>query len=67
MHQETSEVWRSIGLPLAYCALGRKADAAFAALIAKYAKGGPYNIAYDCAYCGEANQAFAWLDKAVAY
>jgi hypothetical protein len=58
-----------IGLPLAYCALGRKADAdaAFAALITKYAKDAPYNIAHDYAYCGEADQAFAWLDKALAY
>jgi TolB-like protein/Tfp pilus assembly protein PilF len=69
MQQETNEGWQRIGLPLAYCALGRKADAdaAFAALIAKDAKDSPYNIAYDYATCGEADQAFAWLDKAVAY
>ncbi len=69
MQQEKTEVWRMIGLPLAYCALGRKAnaDAAFAALIANYAKDAPYNIATDYAYCGEAAPAFAWLDKAVAY
>ena len=69
MRQEKTEVWRTIGLPLAYCALGRKADAdaAFAALIAKYAKDAPYNIATDYANCGEADQAFAWLDKAVTY
>jgi hypothetical protein len=37
-----------IGLPMAYHALGRKADsdAALAALIAKYEKDAPYNIAY---------------------
>jgi TolB-like protein/lipoprotein NlpI len=69
MQQETAKNWRLIGLPLAYCALGRKADAdaAFAALIAKYTKDAPYNIAYDYASCGEADQAFAWLDKAVGY
>ncbi|OOG53833.1 hypothetical protein B0E47_11520 [Rhodanobacter sp. B05] len=69
MRQEKAEMWRMIGLPLAYCARGRKADAdaAFAALIAKYTKDAPYNIAYDYAYCGEADQAFAWLDKAAAY
>lgn len=69
MQQEKTEAWRRVGLPLAYCALGRKADAdaAFAALIAKDAKDSPYNIAYDYAYCGEADQAFAWLEKAVAY
>jgi TolB-like protein/Flp pilus assembly protein TadD len=69
IEQETSEVWKMIGLPMAYHALGRKADsdAALAALIAKYEKGGPYNIAYDYAFRGEADKAFAWLDKAVEY
>jgi len=69
MQQEKSEMWRMIGLPLAYCALKRKADAdtAFAALIAQYTKDAPFNIAYDYAYCGEADPAFAWLDQAVAY
>ena len=40
IEQETSEVWKMIGLPMAYHALGRKADsdAALAALIAKYEK-----------------------------
>src|SRR5436189_1579837 len=38
IEQETSEIYKMIGLPLAYHALGRKADsdAALAALIAKY-------------------------------
>src|SRR5207248_4047015 len=47
IEQEKSEFWRMIGLPMAYCALGRKADAdaAFNALIAKYEKDGAYNIA----------------------
>ena len=69
IEQETSEVWKMIGLPMAYHALGRKADsdAALAALIAKWEKDAPYNIAYVYAYRGEADQAFAWLDKAVEY
>ena len=69
IEQETSEVCKMIGLPMAYHALGRKADsdAALAALIAKYEKDAPYNIAYVYAYCGEADKAFAWLDKAVEY
>ena len=69
IEQETSEVWKMIGLPMAYHALGRKADsdAALAALIAKYEKDAPYNIAYVYAYRGEADKAFAWLDKAVEY
>jgi len=67
--QETSEIYKMIGLPMAYHALGRKADsdAALAALIAKYEKDGPSNIASVYAYRGEADQAFEWLDKAVEY
>src|SRR5215471_3736969 len=69
IEQEKSEVWRMIALPMAYCALGRKADAdaALDALIAKYEKDAPYNIAYVCAFCGDADKAFEWLDKAVTY
>jgi TolB-like protein/Flp pilus assembly protein TadD len=69
IEQETSEMWKMIGLPMAYHALGRKADsdAALAALIAKYEKGASYNIAYVYAFRGEADKAFAWLDKAVEY
>src|SRR5438309_1638579 len=69
IEQETSGVWKMIGLPMAYHALGRKADsdAALAALIAKYEKDGPSNIASVYAYRGEADQAFEWLDKAVKY
>jgi tetratricopeptide (TPR) repeat protein len=69
IEQETSEVWKMIGLPMAYHALGRKADsdAALAALIAKSEKDGPYNIAHVHAFRGEADQAFAWLDKAIEY
>ena len=69
IEQETDEGWRMIGLPVAYCALGRKAEAeqALAALIAKYEKDAPYNIAYGYAYCGNADKAFEWLDKAIEY
>jgi tetratricopeptide (TPR) repeat protein len=65
IEQETSEVWKMIGLPMAYHALGRKADsdAALAALIAKYEKDAASNIAYVYAYRGEADKAFEWLDK----
>jgi tetratricopeptide (TPR) repeat protein len=54
---------------MAYCALGRKADAdaALNALIAKYEKEASYNIAFVYAFCGDADKAFEWLDKAVAY
>jgi tetratricopeptide (TPR) repeat protein len=69
IEQETSEVWKVIGLPMVYHALGRKADsdAALAALIAKSEKDAPYNIAYVYAFRGEADKAFEWLDKAVDY
>src|SRR4029434_6249821 len=69
IEQEKSEFWRMIGLPMVYCALGRKAnaDAALNALIAKYDKDASYNIAHDYAFCGDADKAFEWLDKAVAY
>ena len=69
IEQETSEIYKMIGLPMAYHALGRKADsdAALAALIAKYEKDAPSNIAGVYAYRGEADKAFAWLDKAVEY
>jgi tetratricopeptide (TPR) repeat protein len=69
IEQETSETWKMIGLPMAYHALGRKADsdAALAALIAKWEKDSPYNIAYIYAFRGEADKAFEWLDKAVEY
>jgi TolB-like protein/Flp pilus assembly protein TadD len=69
IEQETSENWKMIGLPMAYHALGRKADsdAALAALIVKWEKDSPYNIAYVYAYRDEADKAFAWLDKAVEY
>jgi TolB-like protein/Tfp pilus assembly protein PilF len=69
IEQEPVQVWKMIGQSMAYHALGRKADsdAALAALIAKYEKDEPYHIASVYAYRGEADKAFEWLDKAVAY
>jgi TolB-like protein/Flp pilus assembly protein TadD len=69
IQKETNEVWRMIGLPIAYHALGRKAesDKALTALIGKYGKDGPFNIAYIYAFRGEADKAFEWLDKALEY
>jgi len=48
LEQEKTEIWRMIGLPMAYHALGRKADsdAVLVALVAKYEKDVAYNIAY---------------------
>jgi tetratricopeptide (TPR) repeat protein len=69
IEQETIQVWKMIGQPMAYHALGRKADsdAALAALIAKYGKDAPYNIASVYAFRSEADKTFDWLDKAVEY
>jgi TolB-like protein/Tfp pilus assembly protein PilF len=66
---ESADVWKMIGLPIAYHALGRKADSevALAALIAKYDKDAAYNIATVYAFRGEADLAFTWLDKANEY
>jgi len=65
IEQETSEVWKMIGLPMAYHALGRKADsdAALAREIEQDAEDGAYNIAYIYAFRGDADKAFEWLDK----
>jgi tetratricopeptide (TPR) repeat protein len=69
MQQETSEVWRMIGLAVAYHALGRTTDAAAALAVLKtqYAKDWPYQIAEVHAYRGEVDGAFEWLNKAVEY
>jgi tetratricopeptide (TPR) repeat protein len=69
IEQEKIDVWRLIGLPMVYHALGRKteSDAALTTLIAKFEKDGPYNIAYVYAFRGEADKAFEWLNKAVQY
>ena len=67
MQQEQVKEQRLLGLVLACDALGQEApaDAALTTLIAKYAKEDPYDIASVYAHRGEADPAFAWLDKAV--
>lgn len=69
MQQETDEGYRLIGLVMVYHALGDAAasDEALASLIRQFEQDAPYNIAYTLAYRGEADRAFEWLDKAVAY
>jgi TolB-like protein/Tfp pilus assembly protein PilF len=66
VERESNEVQRLIGLPIAYYALGRKADsdAALETLVAKYGNDLPYNVAYVCAFRGEPDAVFEWLDKA---
>jgi TolB-like protein/Tfp pilus assembly protein PilF len=67
--QESSELWRMVGLSMVYHALGQAAesDAALAGLMDRYEQEAAYNIAYVLALRGEANRAFEWLDKAVQY
>jgi tetratricopeptide (TPR) repeat protein len=69
MQKETSEGWRLIGLPMAWHAAGdrAKSDAALAELVRKFGEHAAYNIAYVHAFRNEADRAFEWLEKAVAY
>ena len=66
MQQETEEIWRLSGLPLAFHALGRRgeSDAALAALKSKYAGEMAFQIAEVHAFRGEADLAFEWLERA---
>ncbi len=69
MQKEPFEAFRLFGEAMAWHSLGDKAksDAALAETVAKYDKDAAYNIAYVEAWRGNADQAFAWLDKAVEY
>jgi serine/threonine-protein kinase len=60
------EISRLSALPVAYWALGRKAesDAALKELETKYALDAAYSIAEMHAYRGEIDSAFRWLDRA---
>jgi TolB-like protein/Tfp pilus assembly protein PilF len=68
MEQETEELWRLSGLPLAFHALGRRneSDAALAALKEEYGDVAAFQIAEVHAYRGEADLAFEWLERAYA-
>ena len=67
--QRENSVWRLIGLPLVYHALGQtdESDAALAELIEQHEQDVPFQIAYIYAWRGEADLAFEWLDKSVEY
>jgi tetratricopeptide (TPR) repeat protein len=66
MQRETDDGWRKTVLPLAYWAMGRRAeaDAALETLKAQYADAAAYQVAEAYAYRGEKDLAFAWLDRA---
>jgi TolB-like protein/tetratricopeptide (TPR) repeat protein len=63
---EPVEHWRLAGLPLAYHALNRTADAeaALRQAIDKYADQMGYQVAQFYACSGQADAAFAWLERA---
>jgi len=69
MQKEAGGGWRQIGLAMAHHALGQAAesDAELAWSIEMTEREAAYNIAYALAFRGEADRAFAWLDKAVQY
>ena len=63
--KEKHPVFRLLGLALANYALRRReADANLTELIVKFGADDPYQIADLYAFRGEADQAFAWLDRA---
>jgi TolB-like protein/Flp pilus assembly protein TadD len=68
MRREPPGIWQMIGMPMVYHALGKddEADAALAALVKEHARDSAYNIAYVYALRGDPDQAFTWLDRAVA-
>jgi TolB-like protein/Tfp pilus assembly protein PilF len=68
IQQEPNEGWRLVGLPMAYYAVGDKAnsDAALAELIQKDGQKWPSMVAYVQAYRGDIDAAFEWLDKAAS-
>ncbi len=58
--------WRLPGLAMAYHFLGRKAEseASLAEFVENYQAVGAYNIAQVYAFCGKADQALYWLERA---
>jgi TolB-like protein/Tfp pilus assembly protein PilF len=66
---EPGPCYRLETFAMAYHALGRNAesDAAMAELTAKCEEPASYNIAYAYAFRGDADQAFAWLEKALQH
>jgi TolB-like protein/Tfp pilus assembly protein PilF len=67
IQQEPSD-WKLLELPLVYYALGQvdESDAVLAELIEKYAKEAAVNIAAIYAYRSQRDEAFSWLNRAVA-
>jgi adenylate cyclase len=68
MGRESDDSWRLQGLAIVNHVLGRRAEsnAALAELSSRFAKDAPYAIATVHAFRREKEQAFGWLDRAVA-
>jgi TolB-like protein/DNA-binding winged helix-turn-helix (wHTH) protein/lipopolysaccharide biosynthesis regulator YciM len=68
MEKETLTGGQLAGLAMAYYALGRKAesDAALARMIRELGNGRAFQIAEACAFRGERDRAFHWLERAYA-
>ena len=68
MEREQDPFWHLYGRVLALHALGRdgQADKAMSQLIAEDANDGAFQIAEACAYRGEVDEAFEWLNRAYA-
>jgi tetratricopeptide (TPR) repeat protein len=66
LEAEPDEIARNERLPIAYWALGRRAesDSALHTLEANHANDLPFSIAVNHAYRGELDDAFLWLTKA---
>jgi tetratricopeptide (TPR) repeat protein len=64
--KEPDESWRLDGLPLVYYKLNRtkESEGALNEVMSKYADDSAYQIAEIYAYRGEADPAFAWLERA---
>ncbi len=69
MQAETAQWGALIGQAMSFHAMGNKpeSDAALAKVIRDFQKDSAVNIAGVYAYRGDADQAFAWLEKAVQY
>jgi serine/threonine-protein kinase len=66
IERNPSNLFRELGLVLAYTTLGRPADAqsALEILVSEYGEQNPAWIAEAYSWRGEKNQAFDWLEKA---
>ena len=65
VEKEANEVWQKIGVAVVQHASGNAAesDAALAEVIEKYGHEAAYQVAEMCAFRGETDRAFEWLER----